>query len=187
MISNPQALSAPDVYAAVYDFVAAWALPAINPDYIIRGWQNRSHRPPDTNEYAVISVLSEVRRGTNVTTLRTDPQNTDDGALVKGKLTECMVQIDFCSDNETARQRAAALETAMRDEFACDFFASYGINALYADDPRELSFVDGSEQFVKRYMITLHMSYWSELSASSDWFNQVQITRVEDVDAHHKP
>ena len=74
-------LAAPDVYGAVYDYIAAFAVPALNPDNIIRGWENRNSLPPGVNDFAIFSLLAETRRGTNIKVLATDPASDADGVL----------------------------------------------------------------------------------------------------------
>lgn len=179
-------LSQPDVYAAMYDLARAFGLPDLLPSNIVRGWQNRNVLPPETNEYAVITVMQAQRRGTNVTHFAFDPTTQNDGTLTTAELVQCAVQFDFCADNDTARQRAQSLELVSRSPLAADFLAPHGIAPLYAEDVRDLSFVDGSDQFVQRFTVTLHVSFWASMAASVGWFDHVNLY-VENVDVHHPP
>lgn len=172
---NPQPLQQADVYLAVYNFVQGYALPALEPANIFRAWPNRAHLPPASNEYAVITLLYANRRGTNAQKFDFDPQTEGDGVLTLLELKEAAVQIDFYADDDSAEQRASALELVMRSELASLFFAPYGISPLYADDPKELTGVDGSRQYVKRYMLTLHLSFYASLSATIGWFDHVNL------------
>lgn len=183
--SGIRALSQPDVYAAMYNFARVFALPSLAPEHIVRGWQNRSHLPPDTNEYAVITVMQAQRRGSNVQSFNFDPATHDDGTLITAELVQCAVQFDFCADDDTARQRAQAVELVSRSALAADFLASYGIAPLYAEDVRDLSFTDGSDQFVQRFTVTLHVSFWASMDASVSWFDHVNLY-VENIDTHHQ-
>lgn len=184
--TNIQPLSQPDVYTAAYDFAQAFALPALPPENIIHGWQNRNHLPETTNEYAVITVLDTKRRGTNVQTFTFNPATQEDGILVSSTLVICGVQCDFCANDDTARQRAQSLELVSRSPMATDFFAPYGISPLYAEDVRDLSFVDGSEQFVQRFTVALHLSFWASIAAGVGWFDRVNLY-TENIDVHHNP
>lgn len=172
---EPQPLQQADVYTAVYDFVQSYALPALEPVNIFRAWQNRSHLPATVNEYAVITLLYANRRGTNAQNFEFDPQTEADGVLTLLELKEAAVQIDFYADDDTAEQRASALELVMRSELASLFFAPYSISPLFADDPKELTGVDGSRQYVKRYMLTLHLSFYASVSATIGWFDRVTL------------
>lgn len=177
-IYTPQALYAPDVMSAVHGFILAWAVPALPSDCIIRGWENRYALPAKSNDYAVYSMVGETRRGTNVSTI-------SDDTLVKTKLVTGLVQVDFCSDTDAARLRASALELAARDEYGVNYFKEHGISALYADDPKDLSYVNGGEQYIKRFMVQLHLCWSVGLSAAAQSFNIATMSRVENVDVHH--
>lgn len=179
--SNIRPLSEPDLYAAMYNFALNFGKPDMMPGNIIRGWENRNSLPPDTNEYVVITIMLNARRGTNVT-LPPD----ENGTITIAELKECTVQFDFCSDNDTAKQRADTVEMVSRDAIGADFLAPYGITPLYAEDVRDISFTDGSEQYVKRFMIALRISYWAKLDVTVDYFTNVN-QYLENVDVHHPP
>lgn len=178
--------SPPDVYAAFYDFILAYGMPSIPPANIYRGWQNRSALPPDSNEYAVMSILGTTRRGTTVDDF--DIQNVPDDEPEKYVLRtmyEAIVQVDCCSDTDVARQRTYSLETAFRSFVGVSFFKAYGITAQYCSPIREMSSVDGSDQFVRRYSIDFHIEYWAGVDVGSAWFIDAKLERLENVDVHH--
>lgn len=175
-----------DVYTAVKAFVQAYALPAMEPASVFQGWQNRAALPPGTNEYAVISILSDSCHGTRVETFTADDPNIEvPGNLTVKELIKVAVQVDICAESDVARQRARHLATMTRSSLGVQFFNAYGISALYADDVRELSFVDDARQFVRRYVTTLYLSYWSGVSLGIDYFSNAKLTRFENVDMHH--
>lgn len=194
---NPAAVSEPDVYKAVKAFIAQYGLPAMPPatpkipSRIYQGWVNRAALPPD-NEYAVMSIISHLRRGTNVETFDASQAAIDeDGVLTTAEMIECDVQIDFYSDphrpGNYARRRAQAIETVARSSLASQFFAQYGIACQYATDARDLSFVGDAEQYVSRWMTTIRLSFVTAVSAELPWFDAVNLKRLENVDVHHKP
>lgn len=180
---TPGLIAEPDVYAAVYDFILAYALPALSPDNIIRGWENREHLPPDTNDYAIMTVMNKTRVGTNVTM----DAGGDAEAQEIRTLRRIDVQIDFCSDDDKAMRRAACIETVTRDPVGVAFFKPYRLSCLYAEDVRAVEYVDGSDQFVKRCIVTLHLAAWSGLSVPVPHFDKARVSRLENVDVHHKP
>lgn len=182
--TDPQILAEPDIYAAVYDYVLAYALPALDPEYIYRGWQNRGALPPDTNEYAVISILNQTRVGTNVRVYIAD---TAGGRQSEKTLVRFQVQVDFCSDNYLSRRRAQALETITMSAAGVQFFNNRGLSSLYAEGVRDLSFVDESDQFVQRHMVLLHLSCWSGMGVEIEGFDRAAVERIENVDVHHPP
>ena len=177
-IHEPYTVGMPDVYAAVRDFVAAWALPPLDASRIVRGLRDKTAVPPDSGEYAVITILADNRRGTNVSGFTTNPATREDGVLTRSQLVVCDVLAEFYGDAETARHRALVIETAARDEFATRFFAPYGIAPLYADATREIAPGEG-------YATTLHVSYWVRLSAGADWFDNANVHLLAEVDTYY--
>lgn len=183
--SNIRPLTQPDVYAAMYNFALAFGKPDLPAANIVRGWQNRGHLPQDTNEYAIITIMQGVRRGTNVTHFGFDPATVKDGTLTTAELVQCGVQFDFCADDDTARQRAQSVELVSRSPMAVDFLAPHSIAPLYADDVKDLSFTDGSDQFVQRFSVSLYVSFWASMEASVGWFDRINLY-TENVDVHHQ-
>lgn len=184
--SNPTPLTEASIYEAVQAFVLAYGLPALAQANIVQGWQNRSSLPPSTNEYAVISILFDTQHGTTVESFQAeDPEIVPDGVLSVRGLVEAQVQVDFCAEDDTARQRARRLATITRSSIGVQFFNEYGLSALYADDVRDLSFIGDAKQFVRRYMTTLHLTYWSGSSVELPYFNTANIARIENIDVHH--
>lgn len=182
-----------DVLGAVNDFILLFVknanVDALTQPQIIRGWQNVvAGLPKDSQEYAVLTLLSTVRHGTNYHKYAFAEGDT---GLVNtvSRMAEHMVQVDFCSafpkqTEEAARIRAEILETLTRDLVAVDFFASYGFSACYADDVRPLPFQNESEQWVARYAVTMHLSGWTETPVELESFEDVNLY-LENVDVHH--
>ena len=170
----------PNIYTAIYDFV----LTSLNlpPNNIIRGWQNRVSLPANTNEYAVISLIRTERQGTNVNRMNL---STPNGEQQIYELIKASMQIDTLSDDaNVARGRASTLEMLSRSSFAVNFLSEYGITPLYADQPIDLTGIDGSEQFVPRFSTTLYLSYWAELKIELPFFTDVTL-HLEEVDTFH--
>lgn len=174
----------PDIYTAVYDYISIFADPQLNPNNIIRGWQNRSYLPQDTNEYSVITIIDSKRIGTNVHQWSEDPNISENLIIKELELVGCSVQIDFCSDDDSSEQRARTIELITRSEIGVNFFSGYNISPLYAETPKDMSFTDGSEQFVKRFMVMIHLNYWINFSTSNPSFSTYSLT-IENVDVEH--
>ena len=178
----------PDIYGAVYDFVKAFAyqdVPGVN---IYRDASNAATRPKGSNEFCIISVLGSTRHGTTVERfINTGADDPDPEKIALRTMYDCMVQIDFYSDDEAGRRRAHTIETLARSTVGPAFFRTYNIGCNYADDVRELNYTDESRRMVHRYMVTLHLSYWGGIDIGTAWFIDTKLNRVEDVDAHHHP
>lgn len=191
-----------DILGAVNDFILAhcWRdpdLPQLQQAQVVRGWQNVvSALPQNSQEYAVLTLLATTRHGTNVRTRRHAEGPT---GLIEtvSRLAEHVVQVDFCcaypqQGEEIARTRAEILELLTRDRIAVEFYKRYGISACYADDVRPAPFQNEAEQWEARYIVTLHLSGWTEIEINIESFDDVlaginPATRdyVENVDVHH--
>lgn len=185
---NPAPLTEADVYEATRQFIAAYALPALPPEHIVQGWQNRASLPAKVNDYAVMSILFDTQHGTPVELFEaTDPDKSVDGKLTVKGLIELSMQVDFCSENDVARQQARRLSIVTGSSIGVQHFNDYGLSSLFAEDVRDLSFVGDARQFVRRYTATLHLAINAGVVVDFPYFDTVKMFRVEDVDAFHKP
>lgn len=177
-------LAQPDIYTVMHEYISIFSTPILPSDNIIIGWQNRSYLPLNTNEYAVISIIDTRRRGTNVQDWSKDPDSEEKLTVKELELVECSIQIDFCSDNNNAQQRAQTIELVTRSQLGVKFFKLYGIAPLYADGIRDISYVDQSKQFVRRFMTTVHICYWTGVSTALDAITDFSL-HIENVDVEH--
>lgn len=185
--ANTRIVTEADVYEAVRQFVFKYALPGVPLGNIYQGWQNRAALPAG-NEYTVISILWTTQHGTAVEDFEADdPDKTAPGALTVKALREIVVQVDFCSESDIARARADRLSIITRSSLGVMHFNDYGLSSLYADNVRDLSFVGAESQFVRRYAATIHLSLNNGVTADFDYFDKVQMERIENVDVHHPP
>lgn len=185
--TNPRIVTEADVYEAVRQFVFKYALPGVPLASIYQGWQNRAALPAG-NEYTVISILWTTQHGTAVEDFEAgDPDKEAPGTLTVKALREIVVQVDFCSETDTARERADRVSIVARSSFGVMHFNDYGLSSLYADNVRDLSFVGAENQFVRRCAATLHLSTNNGVTADFDYFDTVQTERIENVDVHHDP
>lgn len=68
------------------------------------------------------------------------------------------VQIDFHSSDTTAGDFAQTVSTALRDPYGVNFFAQLGgalagVVPLYADDPKQIPFVNDQDQYEWRWVL----------------------------------
>lgn len=185
-----------DLLTAVNRFILRYADPAIDQERLYRGYQNRTTvlSAEDGEDYCVYAISDTKRIGTNVTTF-TANANT----ISTKSMREYAIEIDFSSTNETtARQRAEVIETLARSFIAVDFFREHGFGLLFADDIKPLPYVIGTEQYVYRYRLTLHVSGWLSAQAPQEYFDKAEIdpdlhpttgqqSYFENVDVHHPP
>ena len=149
---------------------------------IEQGQQNRTSPPP--GDYVIITPLRTTRIATNT---EIDPGPTfvppPVGALPKSIATsyEWVVQLDFYGDG--AGDNIQVFSIAFRDSSACDFFTAsgYAIQPLYADEPRQMPFVDESQQYEGRWSVDAYMQFNPTLATEQDYADtlKVQLINVE--------
>ena len=182
-----------DVLGAVNDFILTYVknneVKALKQKAVIIGWQNVvSVLPKNAQEYAVLTLLATQRHGTNVR-YRQNAEGDNGFVETISRMAEHMVQVDFCSarpqqGEEVARLRAEIMEILHRDRTAIEFYKKYGISSCYAEDIRPMPFQNESEQWVARYIVTLHLSGWTATNIEIDTFSDVGVY-IENVDVHH--
>lgn len=164
--------SSSNMQIAVYEFIAAFT--TIDRNNIIKGWQNTNILPALTESYAVFTSINASRRGTNE-----EIYMPDDNKLILEKSNIIDYQIDIVAiDAETARNNISALETVARSATGVDFFNTYNINLLYAEDARAIETVSKTDNYVNRYMITLHLEEINTVTVSQDYFDNVEVNTI---------
>lgn len=157
---------------AVYEFIAAFT--SVDRNNIIKGWQNTNILPPLTESYAVFTSINAKRRGTNV-----ENYMPNDNSLILEKSNMIDYQIDIvATDAETARNNISALETVARSAAGVNFFNNYNINLLYAEDAKAIETISKTDNYVNRYMITLHLEEINTVTVSQDYFDNVEVKTV---------
>lgn len=186
---SPAVISEADVLTAVYAFVLAYALPAMDAANIVQGWQNRVSLPAGVNDFAVIAPITRIRRGTDIESFDASTAAADeDGTLSESEMIQTTFQIDLCSDinSGNAERRAQALETVARSYLGTRFFEDYGIACHYGSDVRRVPTLDDSNQYLERCLLTLTLAYWTTVSAEVPWFSAVNLI-PKNVDVIYPP
>ena len=58
---------------------------------------------------------------------------------------------------------------------APEFFKSYGISALYADDAQNTTLVSDSQQYLHRWTVSLHLCFKSSIVVPQPGFTKMDI------------
>lgn len=113
---------------------------------IILGQENGSSTPPFP--FIVVTPLMSERLATN------ERRYHDDGSETILQETRISFQVDFYGSG--ALQRMTRFSTLFRDDIGCQWFVQDGkdIHPLYAEDRRQLPFVNESRQWVDRWTIS---------------------------------
>lgn len=117
------------------------------------------------------------------------------GILSTGQTTitqsaEVIIDLDFHSADGTAGDLAMTVSTLLRDEFGVSQFLgqspNYGVTPLYADDPRQIPFVNDQQQVEWRWRLETHLQADQAVAVPQQYADAVDVTLVS-VDAAYPP
>ena len=99
---------------------------------------------------------------------------------------ECVVQVDLHGPN--ASNNAQIVSTVFRDDVSVEFFAADNANIapLYADDPRQMPFLNAEQQFEDRFIVEAHMQVNQTVVVPEEFAGVVDVGIVS-VDATYPP
>lgn len=102
-----------------------------------------------------------------------------------------VIQVDFHSIDSSSLDMAQLVSTSLRDEFATSFFAALdpplnSVAPLYADDPRQIPFVNDQQQYEWRSMLEVHLQV-NQTAASPAQYADEGDVMIVDVDAAFPP
>lgn len=174
-----------DILAAVRAFLQdILPLKSTGPDvpfYVTVGQENRVAEPlnaaaPTNTNYIVMWILRAPRLSTNVDKLASLGLQA-----TSSQSSQCTLQLDV--HGPEAFNNSMIVSTMGRDSYAVDFFAAIGdtIAPLYADDPRNMPFTSGEQQYEDRYIVEfdLQVNQTITIAAQSARALDLDITNVD--------
>ena len=169
----------PSLYEALVSAVEQWALPALPKGLVRRGWVPRAALPAGTRDYAIVSILNRQRHGTNVKQYNppSDPQEPF-GTLTERTLRIATCQVDFFSETDAGFMRADSLVTFIRGSAGASWFRMWGIGSLYCDDVVQQDYEDGEKYQMMQSTVTLRLSYWSGITSTLQFFDDVKVSKL---------
>jgi len=164
-----------DVQTALRAFLAG-ILPGID---IVEGQDNRVPEP-SAPDFVVMTAIRRRRIETNVDTC---PTNSTESVL---QPTEVVFQLDV--HGPESADNAQIITTLFRDSYATTAFAASGFDVapLYADDPRQVPFINAEQQFETRWIVEAFLQANQVVTVPQDSANIVSVTPVS-VDATYPP
>ena len=145
---------------------------------IFRGNQSRMVLPK-SGAYCIYTPIIRRRRGTNIYNFNAaglpDDKNGADNITA---LILIDVQVDFYADGAAAN--AQMLEVASRSYMGTNYFKahSYDVRVCTAENPRNLTGIDESDQYEERWSVTITAEVNSTITNNLPWFEDVQFRRV---------
>lgn len=168
------------ITTAVRAFVVSVA-PAGTP--VVLGQVNRVP-PPKAPLYVILTPTTRPRLSTVVSTW--DVNNPDPANLAMLAPAQMMIQCDIFGAN--AFDLASTLEVAWRSPYGCAALDALNplIQPLYADEPRQLAFIDGNQQYEDRWSVDLNLQINQTISVSSQFADTLEVGLIE-VDSTYPP
>ncbi|WP_164781654.1 hypothetical protein [Mesorhizobium sp. M7A.F.Ca.MR.148.00.0.0] len=105
-------------------------------------------------------------------------QTLASGAETIMQPTDTVIQLDVHSASDgVASDMAQTISTLMRDERATRFFTDAGLDGapLYAEDPRQVPFLNGEQQYETRYVVDVHIQANQALGLPQQFADQAAI------------
>lgn len=102
---------------------------------------------------------------------------------------EIVVQLDFHSADLDAGDAAQIVSTSFRDPYGVDSFATqtaYGVVPLFADDPRQMPFINAEQQYEWRWVLEATMQANQVVRLPQQYADAVEV-EVISVDAAYPP
>ena len=144
---------------------------------VVAGQQN--HVPLPQGRVVVITPLMQVAMDVPVTVY-----DRNKGSAGKQQAKDWRVQLDIYGDN--AADAAAMLQTVFRTDYAFDWMADgYAIRPLYAEDPRNMAFVNDAMNYEARWMLEVHLQA-NPITALPQQFAQSLHVGLVEVDTKSK-
>ncbi len=88
---------------------------------------------------------------------------------------DCVVQMDV--HGPASLDNAQIISTLFRDAYAVNYFADHAsgdsIVPLYNDDPRQMPFINGEQQYEDRYIVTVHMQVNQKIRVAQQFADQL--------------
>lgn len=136
---------------AFFIAVRAWLL-SILPDGI-EVFQAQENRVPEPigPDFVMMTMRTRARQATNLETW--DPQAVDPTDIEVEQSTRVVMQLDL--HGRAGTDFAQTVATLWRSDFACRALAPAGIQPLYADDAKQIPFVNGEKQYENRWVMDI--------------------------------
>lgn len=144
---------------------------------VIRAPVNRAAMP--LGDFVVLSPLTNIPLSTNVSTLTGSTRSIM-------RPSQIGIQVDCYGG--TAGDRATAISTLLRDQYAVDSFAASGFDMapLYAGDSHQMPIVDGEQQYEERWTFEATLQFNPIMTPPQDSATALNVNLVN-VDRAYPP
>ena len=99
------------------------------------------------------------------------------GATAVAQSTEVVVQLDIHGPNSA--DNAQIISTLFRDDYAAQQFDGSGVSPLYADEPKQVPYLNAEQQYENRWIVDVHLQITPTVSVPQQYADAVTVTTVE--------
>lgn len=95
---------------------------------------------------------------------------------------EFIIQCDVHAPDDSSSDVAQTIQTMFRDQFAVDLFRSFpwDIWPIHCDDPRQVPFINASDQYETRFIVEIHLQANQIVSGvGQQFFDVAKINLIE--------
>ena len=179
------ALTEADFMTALHGYITA--VTGLDGGVVFRGNQSRMVLPKN-GAYCIYTPIIRQRRGTNCYDFdATGYPDNKNGVDSMTALVLVDVQVDFYA--EGAAQNAQMLEIASRSYMGTNYFKAAGVDvrACTADNPRNLTGIDASNQYEERWTVTITTEINCGITNDLPWFEDFTFDGIKNVDVWFPP
>lgn len=151
---------------------------------VIDGQDNRVPEPA-VPDFITMTPINRTRLATNTGTY-TDSYPGNPGTENILQPTQLTIQLDV--HGPSSPENAQIITTLMRDEYAVREFDTegLGVEPLYADDARQVPFINSEKQYENRWIIDVVLQYNPVVIVPMQFFIKADLGII-DVDAKYPP
>lgn len=135
--------------------------------------------PMPDGQFIAMTDAGKTRLSTNVSTYDI---GLEERSILQA--TEYRIQLDCYGPNSS--DHSTVLMIMLRDQYACDVLAEYGVQPLYATEPTHSALVNGEENYEQRWMLTAVLQFNPVVTLSQQYADQLNADLVS-VDATFPP
>jgi hypothetical protein len=156
----------------VFTGLKAWLMDALGlgSASVVQELQNRAAAP----KAGFVNMLHKMQKRLGANTV---DYSGPDETVTTTKPTDFQIQVD--SYGTAAGDWATVIAGMWNSPLAIAFLAPYGLVPLWADDPVELSIVNGEAQYEERWVTVLHMQFNPALTAAQTFLTKPSITILD--------
>ncbi|CAM2143805.1 Bacteriophage protein [Pararobbsia alpina] len=175
-----------DVFTAFNQFLTGILADGVE---IVKAQENRVPEPV-SDDWVELTPLFKPRLDTNTVTYFDptvqDPPQT--GAGVRNVQTSFAFHVQLDVHGPNSGDNAAIITQLFRDDYAYQVFTAINpdISPLYCDEPKQMAFINGENQYEDRWIITSVLQYNPVTQTPQDFADAVSVGIIS-VDAAYPP